>query len=273
MDALAGYGSDTSSSVSSSSNNNNDKDDNSNIERRGNKMTTMILSNLLVQYSDGDNDDSDSAASSSPIGRSGKRPRTAMTSGTTSTTTRSSAGRRTAIIIGAEATSRDDSDTAVTTTARRRHGLLPPPPLLTSHGDCANALVSFDRDYLSDLISSNFTEDGGDATMRTALAEKLEEMRDQFLVYRPMNDSSSTNKHRDSELASNLKSKKEFGNPALFPSIVNHFGIDVSGSNICPEKFGRFEFVDRLLESEERARIRSAERNRRQDDEEVCEGK
>jgi len=53
----------------------------------------------------------------------------------------------------------------------------------------------------------------------------MEQMHDQFLEYAPITDSNTRKKRRDSELASNLTSKIEFGNSALFPSIVNHFGI------------------------------------------------
>jgi len=101
----------------------------------------------------------------------------------------------------------------------------------------------------------------------------MEQMHDQFLEYAPITDSNTRKKRRDSELASNLTSKIEFGDSALFPSIVNRFGNDATGSNICSDKFGRFEFVERLLESEELAMIRSIELNTKQDEEEVGEGK
>jgi len=43
----------------------------------------------------------------------------------------------------------------------------------------------------------------------------MEQMRDQFLEYPPIADSNTRNKRRDSELASNLTAKKEFGNSAV----------------------------------------------------------
>ena len=71
-----------------------------------------------------------------------------------------------------------------------------------------------------------------------------------------------------------LKSQTEFGNPHLFPSVVEHFGIEPMGSCIPKHiwnpkvaqsskddgDFAPFEFIDRLLVKEEENRLREQER-------------
>ena len=59
-----------------------------------------------------------------------------------------------------------------------------------------------------------------------------------------------------------LKSQKEFGNPHMFPSVIEHFGIDPMESNIGGIKersFEGFEFIERLLVKEEENRARQAQ--------------
>ena len=96
-----------------------------------------------------------------------------------------------------------------------------------------------------------------------------------------------------------MKHQKEFGNPHLFPSIITHFGIDSRGSNgnfscldddnyhnsssgddgtrnvngdekkhdvfgVMSVKFGKFEYIENIVQKEEENRIRNAQQQQQQ---------
>lgn len=60
-----------------------------------------------------------------------------------------------------------------------------------------------------------------------------------------------------SSFAEHIKSQKEFGNPHLFPSIIEHFQIQWRGTNIPGKKFQRFEYIEKLSSKEEQIRMSS----------------
>lgn len=57
--------------------------------------------------------------------------------------------------------------------------------------------------------------------------------------------------------AAHLKSQKEFGNPHLLKSIIEHYSLNPLESH-AGGSFSRFEYADRLASAEERARIAAA---------------
>ena len=57
-----------------------------------------------------------------------------------------------------------------------------------------------------------------------------------------------------SSFSAHLKSQREFGNPHLLGTIVEHFRIRPLESN-AGNPFKGFEYADRLMAAEERARI------------------
>jgi hypothetical protein len=57
-----------------------------------------------------------------------------------------------------------------------------------------------------------------------------------------------------SSSSSHLKSQCEFGNPHLLRTIIDHYRIRPLESHTC-NFFEGFEYIDRLLVAEERARI------------------
>merc|ERR1711957_288920 len=84
---------------------------------------------------------------------------------------------------------------------------------------------------------------GKSTGIRPGLAEKLDTMYQKFHQKTTTTTTISANNDGKSRggsgsgtigksFANNLKSQKEFGNPHLFPSIIQQFGIDPMDSNI-----------------------------------------
>ncbi|KAL7461243.1 hypothetical protein ACHAXS_001664, partial [Conticribra weissflogii] len=63
-----------------------------------------------------------------------------------------------------------------------------------------------------------------------------------------------------SSFASHLKSQHEFGNPHLLKNVIDHFQINPLESHVG-NKFGKFEFVERLVVAEEKSRVAAANFN------------
>jgi len=167
---------------------------------------------------------------------------------------------------------------------RLAHYSLPPPRLSSSlSGEGADtpfdALILFPKDYVTPFTRKHvaMTSRQNRTTERPGLAKKLDNMYKKFYendgeVINPnskSNDNVSTTVERNS-FGSHLKNQKEFGNPNLFPTIIQHFGIDPMGSNLPSglwdpkNDFEPFEYVERLVSREEENRIRSM-RQKQQD--------
>jgi len=144
-----------------------------------------------------------------------------------------------------------------------------------------DALILFPKDYVTPFVRkyaslhsrTSKEKNGANCNeVRPELATKLDLMYRKF--YKPDDivggESNVNNGNADNEpksFASHLKEQKEFGNPNLFPSIIQHFGIDPMGSNLPPDlwdpknDFEPFEFVERLVEKEQQNRIRQQQQN------------
>ena len=130
-----------------------------------------------------------------------------------------------------------------TQTEKDQHGLPSPPLLSSSASSSQDNLMLFSKNYLTNKLQYK--------TINTdhQLQVKLEQMH--------QHQSTGTNK----SFAEQLKLQKDFGNPHMFPSVIEHFGIDPleSNSSILKVKFQGFEFIDRLMVKEEENRIREAQ--------------
>ena len=136
---------------------------------------------------------------------------------------------------------------------------LPDPRLLSSSASSTEYTVLFEKKYIASTLKYSAPN------VNKALQEKLEQM--------------SQHQGTDNCFATKLKSQKEFLNPHMFPSVIEHFGIDPMGSNIGSKnlndasseinkqacntcfsiQFGKFEYIDRLRVKEEENRIRAAQ--------------
>jgi len=122
---------------------------------------------------------------------------------------------------------------------------LPPPPLLSpSSSDPSSSrdnLILFSKNYLTDRLQYKASNTDNQ------LQEKLERMHQ--------------HKNSGRSFAEQLKCQKDFGNPHMFPSTIEHFGIDplVSNASNFKTTFEGFEFIDRLMVKEEENRIREAQ--------------
>jgi len=152
--------------------------------------------------------------------------------------------------------------------------LLPPPELSDGSGedtDPFRLLGLFPRDYTTRLREDlsrrmriqlerrSTTSEGKDDRLER-LNEKLERLYDRFQggTTADAADAALTNAHdataSPSSFSAHLKSQREFGNPALIHGIIDHFQINPLGSH-GGNTFKRFEYADRLLAAEERARV------------------
>jgi hypothetical protein len=147
------------------------------------------------------------------------------------------------------------------------HNVIPPPTLLndTSNQDPYQSLALFHKDHTTSLrhkLSQQYqtqsqhheSEGGGVATASVGnpqLANTLEHLYDQFQRKNPNSECTTS---PTSSFAAHLKSKHEFGNPHLLKTIIDHFHIQPLESHIG-NKFKSFEYVDRLMSAEERARV------------------
>lgn len=140
-----------------------------------------------------------------------------------------------------------------------------PPPVLSSSEPHSASLV-FSKNYLRGKLQYSAINNN------PLLMEKLDQL------YQNENAGGKS-------FAEHLKCHKEFGNPHLFPSIIEHFGIDEMESNIGQLDDGlvsleesslqengpslkrprlklnieNFEYIDRLLVKEEENRIRESQ--------------
>ena len=137
---------------------------------------------------------------------------------------------------------------------------LPDPRLLLSSASSTEYTVLFEKNYIVSKLKYSAPN------MNKALQEKLKQM--------------SQHQGTGNCFATKLKSQKDFLNPHMFPSVIEHFGIDPMESNIGSEnlddasseiinkqacdscisfQFGKFEYIDRLRVKEEENRIREAQ--------------
>jgi len=254
MDALAGYGSDSDNSdqaVPSPSDN-----------------PTAGVSSLLGHYSGDDSDEDNSG-----IRTSTKQIIEGEKNGCQQNAKGEGAGQR----------ANDDKQVHTSsygqpTNKRRRRwdnpnedvlpDVIPPPTLLTdtTNQDPYHSLALFQKDYTTSLrhklsqqlqIQSQTYETGGAASMENQqLIQTLERLHDQFQQKKPSNGGdahSAATPPTSSSFAAHLKSKREFGNPHLLKTVIDHFHIQPLESHVG-NTFKEFEYVDRLISAEERAR-------------------
>mmetsp|Transcript_5935 Transcript_5935/g.11217 ORF Transcript_5935/g.11217 Transcript_5935/m.11217 type:complete len:243 (-) Transcript_5935:197-925(-) len=149
---------------------------------------------------------------------------------------------------------------------RKRHSShCLPLPILSSSQSHSSSLL-FPKNYLVGKIQYNSLNND------PSLVEKLDRLYQNEIT-------------GGKSFAEHLKCQKEFGNPHLFPSIIEYFGIDEMESNIgkmddclglleesSPQENGQrhekprlklnienFEYMDRLLVKEEENRIRESQ--------------
>ena len=77
------------------------------------------------------------------------------------------------------------------------------------------------------------------------------------IISEHLSDKLSSLQKSKSSFAEHIKSQKEFGNPHLFPSIIDHFQIQWRGTNIPGKNFQRFEYIEKLSSKEEQIRMSS----------------
>jgi len=166
--------------------------------------------------------------------------------------------------------------------------VLPRPRLAGEDDTPFDALILFPKDYITPFsrrhqrrqaaigIGINGSTAVGNRGIksigiRLGLAEKLDSMYNNFYSTTTVtskdggkgpNGNSNNNGSTVKSFANHLKAQKEFGNPHLFPSIIQHFGIDPMGSNIPKSMwdpkndFAPFEYVERIVAKEEENRLR-----------------
>mmetsp|Transcript_15261 Transcript_15261/g.29062 ORF Transcript_15261/g.29062 Transcript_15261/m.29062 type:complete len:313 (-) Transcript_15261:729-1667(-) len=163
--------------------------------------------------------------------------------------------------------------------------VLPPPSLLDTSATTNNnnnnkektssdhfqSSLLFQKDYTKELrqklsqqlqIQSQ-NKDEIISKDKQQLTKKLEQLHIKF--HRSNQSSSSgdgaANAPSSSSFAAHLKSQKEFGNPHLLKSIIEHYSLSPLGSSHVGNSFGKFEYVDRLVVAEERTRMAAANYN------------
>ena len=155
---------------------------------------------------------------------------------------------------------------------------LPPPKLSAGSSgggeQVSNAfeeLIRFDKDYTVQL-RANLTAaaaaqaGGGNDKTNARVSQQLDALHKTFYGTANATASGTTDDEsgRPTSFASHLRHQHEFGNPNLFPNVVEQFGIKASGSNLPNElwkascEFRDFESCDRLMAAEEQARFRAA---------------
>ena len=138
---------------------------------------------------------------------------------------------------------------------------LPPPNLLSTvrqNSPSQARPILFAKNYLQHKLTYN------SSSTRTSMSTDYNPNLVEKLTRLAQNETSFANQ---------LKSQTEFGNPHMFHSIIDHFGIDPMESNIYsafngsghekvpaesgkPKQFENFEFLERLLVKEEENRVR-----------------
>ena len=158
-----------------------------------------------------------------------------------------------------------------------------PPPKLSAAGDDGGGgeqvppnafeeLIRFDKDYTvqlrANLTAAAAAQAGGGSDKTNAkVYQQLDALHKKFYGTGATGSASGTTDDesgRPTSFASHLRHQHEFGNPNLFPNVVEQFGIAAGGSNL-PNKlwkasceFRDFESCERLMAAEEQARFRAA---------------
>ena len=276
MEALAGYGSDSSSGDSS--------EPAAGASGSGGGGGGGALADLLPSDASSSEDErvvpekappvpTTSAASATPGGSTAREPAATSTGDTEGSGTSPTKKRRRWDSGGDD----KSNDTTVTTCP------LPPPKL--SAGDnnggggeqVSNAfeeLIQFDKDYTAqlraNLIAAAAAQAGGGNDKTNAkVSQQLDALHKTFYgtganAYATASVTTDDESGRPTSFASHLRHQHEFGNPNLFPNVVEQFGIVAGGSNLPNElwkascEFRDFESCDRLMAAEEQARFRAA---------------
>jgi hypothetical protein len=193
---------------------------------------------------------------------------------------------------------RYSNDAKQSTNKKAKYNQLPSPRLcnIGKNGtdNAFDALILFPKDYINierqkqqpQKQQKECQNDGkknkNEKSSSNLLSAKLNSLYNNFY-----SNDNNINGAGSSSFAKHLKNQKEFGNPHLFPSIITHFGIDPLGSNCLnlddtsietgketgtgkstatasyhshsrSKTFGRFEFVEKIVQKEEENRIRNA---------------
>ena len=252
MDALAGYGSDSDSS------------DPKVVPSQGDKAASGISSLLalgLGQYSRDDSDDDTSGRASNNVVLEGVKR-----SGCQSSSSEAGDEKVNAAITSGQPTIKrrkrwDNTNLDV------HRAVLPPPTLLTdaTKKDSYQSLILFHKDYTTSLRhklsqqlqtqSQRHEREGETSTENQQLTKTLNQLYEQFQQRNPNEggDIHSGPAPPTLSFAAHLKSKREFGNPHLLKTIIDYFRIQPLESHVG-NVFMDFEYVDRLISAEERAR-------------------
>ena len=136
--------------------------------------------------------------------------------------------------------------------------VLPPPTLLkgtpNEEKDSFQSIALSKKDYTAELrqklsrqLQTQQSQGEEIPAGKQQLNSKLQQLYDKF--HAEGNDSSSV-----TSFAAHIKSQHEFGNPHLLKNIIDHFEIKPLDSHVG-NSFKGFEYVDKLVAAEERARI------------------
>ena len=254
MDALAGYGSDSGS----------DESNKAAAEGGGGGA----LSGLLAQYSD-DSDDNEHETTNNQNGTDANIP------------IASSSSKEICDAEGKEVNGEgqpkkrkrrwDNPNEDITVNV---DSVLPPPQLSNNcdTGKINNghkkensfqSMMLFPKDYTTELrqklarqYQNQSSQSGSELSKeKQQLNTKLEQLHNKF----HSNNNGSKNEEEAESFATHLKSQHEFGNPRLLKTIIEHFDISPLESHVGKNSsFKSFEYVDRLMSAEERARIAAA---------------
>mmetsp|Transcript_3592 Transcript_3592/g.9179 ORF Transcript_3592/g.9179 Transcript_3592/m.9179 type:complete len:274 (-) Transcript_3592:36-857(-) len=121
------------------------------------------------------------------------------------------------------------------------------------------SLVLFQKDYTTTLrekLSQQLQSQsqGNESPDKVRLQKRLEQLHNKF----QKNDNHiAGGASSASSFAAHLKSQHDFGNPHLLKTIIDHFQISPLESHVG-NSFQGFEYVDRLMTAEERARVAAA---------------
>ncbi len=284
MDALThGYGSSSDDDNEVSSTTKNDKNDDK-FEATS-SATASALHLLASKYSDDESDDNIQSSTFSSVNRNSKNKQNANEND---------------MIPPFKKQKPDQNDNTDT----KMQSQLPKPRLYNPQiHNPFESLVLFPKDYVSTLLKEKQQQNQPNTNNRNIRLEtKLNNLYHQFNTI-PNSKNDNPNNHTStlsSSFATHLKNQKEFGNPHLFPSIIEHFGIDPLGSN-CVMKlyytdndkknkendnnendthgnkngqtktknvsssssllFAKFEYVENIVQKEEENRIRKYNNN------------
>ena len=157
-----------------------------------------------------------------------------------------------------------------------------PPPKLSSAGSGASGakgevkasnafeeLIRFDKDYTvqlrANMTATTMAQTAHGGKVNSEVSQKLDALYKKFYGVGAGSETTDDESGRPTSFASHLRHQHEFGNPNLFPSVVEQFRIEAGGSNLSNQlwkasggEFRDFESCDRLMTAEEQARFRAA---------------